>query len=369
MAHTAELDSPETLPGMTPEMAPGPVGGPGAWRGSALRQRPEEWTYTLSAAEIAELDSAMRQSRGRDIIDIGKDDFPLPVLGPIFDDMRRELLHGRGFFLIRGIPVRDYTMEESARVYWGLGAHFGTPRSQNGKGQLLGHVCDLGSRYDAMKKPATSRIYQTRIRQRFHTDSTDFVSLLCLQKSKSGGGSSICSSVAVHDEMYRRAPDLLAELYRPFWRDRRGEVPPGRRDYYPMAAFHYHAGLLSAIYARDYIESCSRFPELPAVTDRQVAALDLFDSLVESKEFRLDMAFEPGDVQMLHNHQILHAREDFEDWPEVERKRHLLRLWLCPPDGRPLPDSFEERYLKLDIGDRGGIIGGDSRLNVPLDPV
>ena len=169
--------------------------------------------------------------------------------------------------------------------------------------------------------------------------------------------------------MFRRDPELLAEMYQPFWRDRRGEVPPGRKDYYPMAVFHYHAGLLSAIYARDYIESCERFPELPKLTERQIAALDLFDNLTESDKFRLDMAFEPGDVQMLHNHQILHARSDFEDWPEVERKRHLLRLWLCPPDGRPLPDGFEERYLQLDIGDRGGIIGGDSTLNVPLEPV
>lgn len=365
MANTAEI---ETIAPVT-EMAPGPIGGPGAWRGSDLRKRPDEWIYTLSQAEIAELDDAMRQSFAKPIMEIGKGEFPLPTLGAIFDGMRHELLSGRGFFLIRGIPVQGYSPEEAARVYWGLGAHFGSPRSQNAKGHVLGHVCDLGSRYDAMKSPSTSRIYQTRIRQRFHTDSTDFVSLLCLQKSKSGGESSISSSTAVHDEMFRRDPELLAEMYQPFWRDRRGEVPPGRKDYYPMAVFHYHAGLLSAIYARDYIESCERFPELPKLTERQIAALDLFDNLTESDKFRLDMAFEPGDVQMLHNHQILHARSDFEDWPEVERKRHLLRLWLCPPDGRPLPDGFEERYLQLDIGDRGGIIGGDSTLNVPLEPV
>jgi hypothetical protein len=369
MASAAEAEFEFSNPGCTPGMAPGPIGGPGAWRGSELAKRPAEWTYTLSPAEIGELDAAMRQSFAMPIIELTKGGFPLPTLGKVFDDMRRELLHGRGFFLIRGIPVRDYTIEESARVYYGLGAHFGIGRSQNAKGHVLGHVCDLGARYDAFRKPGTSRIYQTKVRQRFHTDSTDFVSLLCLQKSKSGGESSIASSIAVHDEMFRRDKELLAELYKPFWRDRRGEIPPGRKEYYPMAVYHWHEGLLSAIYARDYIESCERFPELPKLTEKQIAALDLFDSLVESREFRLDMAFEPGDVQMLHNHQILHARGDFEDWPEVERKRHLLRLWLCPPDGRPLPDSFEERYLKLDIGDRGGIVGSNSKLNAPLEPV
>ena len=260
-------------------------------------------------------------------------------------------------------------IEESARVYWGLGTHLGHARSQNAKGHLLGHVCDLGSRYDAFNNPGKARIYQTRVRQKFHTDSTDLVALLCLQKAKSGGESSICSSVTVHDEMLRRDRQLWERMYQPFWRDRRGEVPPGRKDYYPMAAFHYHEDQLSTIYARDYIESCERFTELPKLDARDVAALDLFDTLTEDPELRLDMAFEPGDVQILHNHQILHARADFEDWPENARRRHLLRLWLCPPDGRPLPESLIERYLKLDVGDRGGIIGAETDLCVPLDPV
>ena len=81
------------------------------------------------------------------------------------------------------------------------------------------------------------------------------------------------------------------------------------------------------------------------------------------------MAFEPGDVRLLHNHQILHARAPFEDWPETARRRHLLRLWLCPPDGRPLPPSLLERYLSLEIGERGGIVGPDTVPCVPLEPV
>ena len=355
--------------GGTPERAPGPIGGPGAWHGQDLARRPEQWSYTLSDVEVGELDSALRRTRELSILSITKTEFELPTLGPVLDDVRHELLRGRGFVLIRGVPVEAYDIEDSVRVYWGLGVHLGQARSQNAKGHLLGHVCDLGSRYDAFKNPGKARIYQTRVRQKFHTDSTDIVGLLCLQKSKSGGESSICSSVSVHDEMLRRDPALWAQMYAPFWRDRRGEVPPGRKDYYPMAAFHYHQGLLSTIYARDYMESCSRFPELPPMTERQQVALNLFDSLTEDPEYRLDMRFEPGDIQLLHNHQILHARAAFEDWPEIERRRHLLRLWICPPDGRVLPDSLIERYLKLDVGDRGGIVGSATELNVPLEPV
>ena len=367
MSAVADFEGGYASTGATRELAPGPVGGPGAWRGADMAERREEWTYTLSSAEVAELDDAMRRTRAKDIIAIERADFALPTLGGVFDDMRRELLRGRGFVLLRGVPVRDDAIEEAARVYWGLGTYFGAARSQNGKGHLLGHVCDLGARYDAFRNPGKARIYQTRVRQRFHTDSTDIVSLLCLQKAKSGGESGIASSITVHDEMWRRDRPLWAEMYKPLWRDRRGEVPEGRKPYYPCAAFHYHDGLLSTIYARDYIESCDRFPELPPLTERQVAALDLFDRITE--ENRLDMAFEPGDVQLLHNHQILHARADFEDWPEVERKRHLLRLWLSPDDARPLPDSFLERYLSLEIGARGGIAVPGVAPNVPLEPV
>lgn len=355
--------------GATDERAPGPIGGPGDWRGADLMQRPGEWTYELSGAEIADLTDAVARTRSDDFLAIDKAAFDLPVLGPRLAEIKQELLEGRGFALIRGVPVGDCSLEDSARAYWGIGTHLGMARSQNAKGHLLGHVCNLGDQLDAFGNPGKVRVYQTRVRQRFHTDSTDFVGLMCLQKAKSGGESSISSSVAVHDEMYRRDQTLWAEMYRPFWRDRRGEIPPGKKDYYPMAAFHYHAGRLSTIYARDYMVSCERFPELPKLTEQQIAALDLFDELTESTEFRLDMSFEPGDIQFLHNHQILHARSDFEDYPEIERRRHLLRLWLCPENGRPLPDSMLERYLDIRIGDRGGIIGPDTKLNVPLEPV
>ena len=355
--------------GETDERAPGPIGGPGAWRGSDLAGRQDEWTYLLSENEIDELHNAMQRTSDTDFLELDKAAFDLPTLGVALSNIKHELLEGRGFVLIRGVPVENYTLEESARVYWGIGMHLGDARSQNAKGHLLGHVCNLGDHLDPFGKPAKARIYQTRDRQLFHTDSTDFVGLMCLQKSKSGGESSITSSITVHDEMYRRDQKLWAEMYKPYWRDRRGEVPPGKTDYYPMAVFHYYADKLSTIYSRDYIESCFRFPEVPRLTDRQRAALDLFDDLSESNEFRLDMAFEPGDIQFLHNHQILHARAGFEDWPEVERRRHLLRLWLCPKDGRPLPDSMIERYLTMEVGERGGILGPDTNLNVPLEPI
>jgi hypothetical protein len=71
----------------------------------------------------------------------------------------------------------------------------------------------------------------------------------------------------------------------------------------------------------------------------------------------------------VHNHQVLHDRTEYEDWPEPSLKRHLLRLWLCPPDGRPLPSAFADRYGGVEIGDRGGIVLPGARLIAPLEPV
>jgi hypothetical protein len=138
------------------------------------------------------------------------------------------------------------------------------------------------------------------------------------------------------------------------------------KPWFAIQVFNWYEGVLSTMYVRRYIESAQRFDDVPPLTDRQRAAMDLFDALVEDPALHLFMEFEPGDIQLVHNHQILHDRTEFEDWPEPARKRHLLRLWLCPPDGRPLPPCFAPRYGSVTIGDRGGIVVPDARLTVPL---
>ena len=348
----------------SPPMPPGPVGGPAAWRGADLAGS-DGWAHRLAASELDEIDRAVAhvRRRGLAIIDITRDDFPLPGLGPRLLDVRRELLHGRGFALLRGLPVDRYTMEETATAYFGLGAWLGRARSQNAKGHVLGHVRDLG--YDA--RDPNIRVYQTTERQYYHTDSVDIVGLLCLRKARRGGLSSIVSSVTVHDEMRARRPDLARALFRPFHTDRRGEVPAGMRPWFAVPVFNWHAGQLTTMYVRRYIESARRFADVPPLTAEEVEAFDVLDALLEDPLLHLDMDFEPGDIQLLHNHQILHDRTGFEDWPEPERKRHLLRLWLCPPDGRPLPPAFAARYGGVEIGDRGGIEVPGTRHCVPLE--
>jgi Taurine catabolism dioxygenase TauD, TfdA family len=340
-----------------------PVAGAGVWYGRELARRPGDWIRQFSAAEIAEIEHAVDRYEG-ELEGISRESFALPALGGVLQEVLGELLEGRGFVMLRGLPVERWTRRQQAIAYLGLGAWLGRPRSQNAKGHLLGHVKDLGL---DIRDPAV-RYYQTNRRLEYHTDSVDIVGLLCLRTAKAGGESYLASSMTIYNEVLRRRPDLLPALFDPFATDRRGEVPDGMKPWFDIPVFHWHAGQLSCIYVRQYIESAQKlFPEARRLSAAQVAAMDLIDDLCNDPEIHLAMDFRPGDIQLLHNHQILHSRGDFENWPEPERHRHLLRLWVAPPQARPLPEVFAPRYGGVAPGERGGIMLSGTQLRVPLE--
>lgn len=151
--------------------------------------------------------------------------------------------------------------------------------------------------------------------------------------------------------------------------DRRGEVPEGMQPFFMMPPLTWHEGLLGvgAGYQRQYIDSAQRFSEAPRLSSLQVEALDLFDALLDDPQFHFSMRLKPGDLQFVYNHTLLHDRCAFEDWPEVERRRKLFRLWLSPPGDRALPDSFSARFGSTKVGDRGGILCPGTELTVQLE--
>jgi Taurine catabolism dioxygenase TauD, TfdA family len=341
---------------------PPEIEGPSAWYGPDLAAR-DDWIERLTESEISEVDAAAERLENAevDIPSIHRHDFPLPTLGPRLRRMLDHVLTGRGFVLIRRLPVERWSMRKTATAYFGLGTHLGGARTQNAQGHVLGHVKDLG----LSSNDPNVRIYQTNERQGYHTDSCDVVGLLSLQPARSGGLSSLVSSVTIFNEMRRRRPDLAACLFEPIETDRRGEVAEGQKPYFQIPVFNWYAGLLSTIYHRKYIESARRFVDVP-LTPVQLEALDLFDALADDPALSLSMKLLSGDVQLVHNHTLLHDRTAFEDWPQPDRKRHLLRLWLAPPEARPLPPVFSERYGALTPGDRGGVIVGGARQTAPL---
>ena len=336
-----------------------PVAGPAVWRGREV----SGWLREFGAAEIAEIEAAIDGYRG-DPAALSPENFPLPTLGPVLRGLLRELLEGRGFVLLRGLPVARWSRAQQALAYLGLGAWMGRFRSQNAKGHLLGHVKDLGL---DIRDPNV-RYYQTNRKLEYHTDSVDIVGLLCLQPAKAGGESYLASSATVYNEILRRRPELMPALFEPFPTDRRGEVPEGMKPWFDIPVYHWHAKRLTCIYVRQYIESAQKlFPEARRLSRAQVEAMDLMDELCNDPDIHLAMDFRPGDVQLLHNHQILHSRGDFENWPEPERHRHLLRMWLAPPEARPLPEVFAPRYGSVTPGARGGIVVKGTKLKVVLE--
>lgn len=315
---------------------PSIVGGPCAWLARDQREL-SDWEYRLSTSEAAELvDTARRINRSVTQpvrwSDLTVEDFPLPAVAATLRSILRELFEGRGFALIRGVPVDELSVPEAELLLWGIGLNMGTPIPQNAAGDLVVHVRDQGRRFS----DPSVRAYETSEALEYHTDSGDIAGLLCLQPAKRGGVSTIASSTAIHDEMVRRRPDLAQLLYEPWTRVTLlgGEI--------------LHKPICERLddrvyfgYGRMYLERASaQRPEIPPLTADQIAALDLFDELANHPDFRLDMDFSPGDVQFLNNYTILHARTEYEDWPEPERKRDLCRLWIVRKDLQ-LPGSFQ----------------------------
>lgn len=324
-----------------------------------------DWVEWLSEKEIGEVERAIGglEEAKVDLAGLSAKEVRLPTLAPRLRRVLDEVMKGRGFVLIKGLPVERWTRQEAAVAFLVIGVQLGNLRMQNAEGHLLGHVRDLGR---SSEDPNT-RIYQTRERQTFHTDSCDVVGLLCLKTAKSGGLSSLVSSTTIFNEMRRRRPDLLKVLLEPIETDRRGEVPEGSKPYFNIPVFNYHNGLVSAIYQRQYIESARRFPGVAPLSPLQIEALDLLDELANDPKLNLMMELQPGDIQLVHNHTILHDRTAFEDYPEPERKRHLLRLWLAPPGARRLPEVYAERFGSITPGDRGGVVVAGAKPTIPFE--
>jgi len=336
-----------------------------SWKGQDLAQNPNKWILSFTPNEIIELENAAKNylNLNKDIGEITKEEFPLTQLENKLSNLKQTLINGIGFGILRGLPTNNYSQETSATLFCGIGAHLGNARSQNAAGHILGHVRDIGAKSD----DPNARIYQTSERQTFHTDSADVVGLLCLKKAQQGGESLLVSTETIYNEMMQLRPDLAELLFHPIATDRRGEIPAGAKSYFEIPIFNWYRGKLTGIYQRQYIDSAQRFPDAMRLTDKHIEALNLFDSIANEPSLHLSMQLEPGDMQFVHNHSMLHDRTGFTDWPEPENRRHLLRLWLSIEGDRELPESFKQRYGSIEVGNRGGIITQKTSLNAPID--
>ena len=316
-----------------------PLEAPSAWKGSDLAGR-DDWWESLTEGDVVELDRALAYAKlvDKPMGELTKRDFPLPTLEAKVARWRREIQEGRGFQVIRGVPVERWPESDSEIFFWCLGQHLGVPGAQNPQRDLLGHVRDTG------ESPEEVRHYRTRVNINFHCDAADVVGLLCLRKAKRGGKSRIASSVSVYNELLRQRPDRVGRLYEPFLMDTKGE---GGVRHLPVRPCAFDEGTLRTFYHTDYFRSASDAVGEPVLAREDRDLLDLYNSIAESPGMYLDMDLEPGDIQLLSNHSVLHARTDFEDHVDPELKRHLLRLWISLPTGRSIGTRLRTERSRL----------------------
>ena len=328
-----------------------PITTSAAWLAADYRHR-TDWIDRLTPAEIEDLDLALGRvaAQGRTWPDFNREDFALPVLGPRLARALAEIRSGRGFVLLRGIPVRRYLPEQLRTLYWGLAQHLGRVISQNARGDLIGDVRDTGADY---RNPDV-RGYTTRADLRPHCDSADVVGLFCLRAARSGGLSSIASSMSIYNAILREHPEDLLPLYEGFHYDLRGEGATGRADEVTrnrVPVYSWYKGHLSCRFNPRTIESAPIRTSVP-LSAEQLAAVRRIEALALDPRYRLDMQLEEGDLQLIDNYSVLHSRTEYVDHEDPSEKRHLLRLWLNIPDGRELAPHFAERY---NTGQRGGV--------------
>ncbi len=339
--------------------------GPEAWYGEDLAQD-DRWRFRLDEADLAEIDAAVSvaSAAGKSWIDmISKADFPLPGLARKLSRVADELENGCGLVNLKGLAVDAYDDADLNRIWYGICLNLGTPIYQNYRGELLRDIVDERQDTDAVNNNRLfakdgSVFHSSRARTassgplRFHTDRADVVGLLCVQQAEMGGVSQLASSVRINNEIVNRRPDLAELLYGVIHRSRHGEEKDGSKKSYGIPVFGVRDGKFTSHYSRTYVEAAQELDDVPRMSDAQWEALDLLADV--AAEVCMEMRLEPGDMQLLNNHVIYHARTAFEDGAA---RRCLKRIWLSMPNSRALPADQAILWRDVNAGAlRGGIV-------------
>ena len=307
-----------------------PVEGRFVWKGPNIDYEKEAMRF-FSEEDIGELDKALihlKNLGNLDFPEITPDTFPLDRLRETLRECREDLHTGLGFLLLRGFPADRYSQDDLGRIFYAIGTYLGTPMPQSYQGELLGHVMDVSD------IEQNARAYHGGGKLNMHSDAGGIAALMCLKASASGGESRIASTAALHNEILKTRPDLVSVLYEGFLQRSTekdaehgngqnlsdGKIPVFTRSNGEFACRFIGGFLRRAIEKGDVSEG-----------GLELEAVDALDNLSVLPEFYLDMSFQEGDMQFLNNNLILHSRTDYTDGPELDQRRHLLRLWLVVP--------------------------------------
>jgi hypothetical protein len=328
---------------------------PAAWSAAEL-EADKGWLFALDARARRDLVQAVARAQdpGRSLLDYRREDFDLGSAWPVFEAALAQAKRGRGVALVRGLPREGMAEKAFELLTWAIGLHAGVGRPQGKASHYISAVRDAGTTY----RTGTGRGYSSNAELDFHTDSADIVLLSCYNKAAAGGMSITTSSPAAYRRMAREYPGLLEWLRRPVHFSRQGEEAPDEAPSYPHPVFDEAGGRLFSKWNWNRVTSAQKLEGVPRLAAAHREALERFDEIVRRPDLAHTMWLAPGDVQIINSHVTLHSRTDFTDHDEPSRKRLLFRLWLAPPDGDRLPESWRVLYRAVEPGTvRGGIIG------------
>jgi len=309
------------------------------------------WLYTLDPNNLADIENSLRriQRDGLQPPNFGADQFPMPSMKAVMPSLIDRFENGRGFFMIRGLPVKRYSLEEIKTIYWAFGVHMGNPVFQNKRGDLVSHVEDKGDDYNERNV----RLYTTAAAANPHNDPSDIVGLLCVRPAEHGGLSMIASATSIYNRLLEKHPEYLDVLYKGFPHDLRSEGRFGAVDETTpdLPVFSLFKDKLSCC-LNSKSNLTARATQGRPISAFEMSALKCVENLAVDPELIVTMDFRPGDMQFLNNYVIIHTRTAFSNGIGNDQSRLLLRLWLNLREGRPLHPGFGDRF---NTGSRGGV--------------
>jgi hypothetical protein len=312
-----------------------PVEDPSVWTSVALGGK-TGLVHPLRGEHIEGLRELVGRTRHLDLERIGRGHFDHPAVNELMTGVRRELMNGRGAAILSAVDLGRFTEEDFKRICWGLGTHLGSAAPQSYRRDRLGLV-------QKEEDNPTGRGYLMDVELRSHTDFHEVLCLACVRRAASGGESGLASSLAVHNVILERRPELLPPLYEGFYQEWAGEqrvsadkIPIFARVGGQVSCYYHPLALLNAAKELGV--------PLPAALEE---AMQVFRTHADGPQLRVDFMLEPGEIMWWHNFLVLHSRRAFQD--SSSQKRLLLRLWLNLPHGRPMHPAFTGRARAMDF--------------------
>jgi alpha-ketoglutarate-dependent taurine dioxygenase len=306
-----------------------PFSGPIVWSRDTLS--PDDGLVKISQDSLDELQAFVALLRRNPLPTVLLDhrDFELDTCRAMMAEARQILDEGTGFVIIDRLPIDEYSVEEAKAVYWILGQMVSRPVAQSWDAKMIYDVRDLGRQYTTSVRGDT-----TNKGENFHTDNNynlcppHYVALFCLNPAMEGGINSIVSFYTVYNEMLKRHPfELIERLYQPYLFNRQKEHAPGDPMILRHPLFEYDGTRLNCKLSHIQVASGQKLAGLP-LDELGQQALETLESIMEEPQWNRKFFFERGQIQIVDNRRCGHRRTGFIDFPEPERKRHLVRLWL-----------------------------------------